>query len=106
MIIPEDEDSITALPPRRRWHLAAVDVTPLRRHRDFRLLFIGRLVSFSGSMISSVAFPYHVYQLGRVLCVIGCALCALALPLFRAYDAGLYHLAPDPRSGSVKREEA
>lgn len=40
--------------------MATVDFTPLRRHRDFRLLSIGRLVSFFGNMITVVAFPrYH-----------------------------------------------
>lgn len=42
---------------------------------------------------------------GGVLCVIGCVLCALALPLFRSYDARLYHLAPDREPGSVMREK-
>jgi MFS family permease len=41
---------------------AAVDVSPLR-HRDFRLLFWGQLVSFLGSQITYVAVPYQVYQL-------------------------------------------
>ncbi|HTA21664.1 MAG TPA: MFS transporter, partial [Polyangia bacterium] len=40
-----------------------LDVSPLRRHRDFRLLFIGQFVSFFGSMITYVAVPYQVYQL-------------------------------------------
>ncbi len=60
-------------PPRARgWlHLATIDITPLRRHRDFRLLFIGRLVSFFGSMISSVAVPYQVYQLTHSVVLVG-----------------------------------
>ncbi len=59
-------------PSRRRWlHVAVVDITPLRRHRDFRLLFIGRLVSFFGSMITVVAFPYQVYQLTHSLLLVG-----------------------------------
>jgi MFS family permease len=59
-------------PPQRRWlHLAAVDITPLRRHRDFRLLFIGRLVSFFGSMITSVAVPYQVYQVTHSVLLVG-----------------------------------
>ena len=70
-MIPETDDSLTQRPPRRWWHLATVDVTPLRRHRDFRLLFIGRLVSFFGSMISSVAFPYQVYQLTHSVLLVG-----------------------------------
>jgi len=70
-MIPETDDSLTQRPPRRWWHLATVDVTPLRRHRDFRLLFIGRFVSFFGSMISSVAFPYQVYQLTHSVLLVG-----------------------------------
>lgn len=71
MMIPEDEDSLTPRPPRRWWHVATVDITPLRRHRDFRLLFIGRFVSFFGSMISSVALPYQVYQLTHNVLIVG-----------------------------------
>jgi MFS family permease len=57
---------------RRKWvHLATLDVTPLRRHRDFRLLFIGRMVSFFGTMITSVAVPYQVYQLSRSVFLVG-----------------------------------
>jgi len=52
-------------------HLATVDITPLRRHRDFRLLFVGRLVSFFGSMISSVALPFQVYQLTHSVFLVG-----------------------------------
>jgi MFS family permease len=40
-----------------------VDVTPLRRHRDYRLLFTGQLVSFFGTMMTSVALPYQAYAL-------------------------------------------
>src|SRR3954470_5402250 len=40
-----------------------LDIAPLRRHRDFRLLFVGQFVSFFGSMITYVAVPYQVYQL-------------------------------------------
>src|SRR5207244_4175064 len=70
-MIPEIDDSVTG-PGRFRWLLAAtVDITPLRRHRDFRLLFIGRLVSFFGSMISGVAFPYQVYQLTHSVLLVG-----------------------------------
>jgi MFS family permease len=40
-----------------------LDLGPLRRQRDFRRLFLGQLVSTFGSMITSVAVPYQVYQL-------------------------------------------
>jgi hypothetical protein len=45
---------------RKLLRLAAIDTAPLRRHRDFRLIFIGQLVSFFGSMITYVALPYQV----------------------------------------------
>jgi MFS family permease len=41
----------------------AIDIGPLRRHREFRLLFAGQLVTFFGSMITYVAVPYQVYRL-------------------------------------------
>jgi MFS family permease len=41
----------------------AIDVTPLRESRDFRLLWIGQAVSFIGSMITTVALPYQVFQI-------------------------------------------
>src|SRR5258706_1808137 len=59
-------------PRKRGWlHLATVDFSPLRRHRDFRLLFVGRLVSFFGSMITVVAVPYQVYQLSHSVLLVG-----------------------------------
>jgi MFS family permease len=51
--------------------MATLDITPLRRHRDFRILFIGRLVSFFGSMITVVAVPYQVYQLTHSVLLVG-----------------------------------
>ena len=70
-MIPEDDASVTGRPAPRWWHAATVDIRPLRRHRDFRLLFIGRFVSFFGSMITSVAFPYQVYQLTHSVFLVG-----------------------------------
>src|ERR1700674_5228514 len=61
-----------SIPPERGWlQLATIDITPLRRHRDFRLLFIGRLVSFFGNMITVVAVPYQVYQLSHSVLLVG-----------------------------------
>src|SRR5215204_4567329 len=48
----------------------AIDLGPLRRHRDFRLLFVGQGVSLAGSMITYVAIPFQVYELtGSTLAV-------------------------------------
>lgn len=52
--------------------LATVDVGPLRRHRDFRLLFAGMGISSVGSMLTYVALPYQAYQLTGSSLVVGC----------------------------------
>ncbi len=39
-----------------------VDITPLRASRDFRLLWAGQAVSFVGTMITTAALPYQVFQ--------------------------------------------
>ncbi len=43
----------------------AIDLTPLRASRDFRLLFIGQFVSAFGSSISYVVLPWQMYQLTK-----------------------------------------
>lgn len=48
-----------------------LDLRPLRRHRNFRLLFIGQMVSFLGSMVSYVAVPYQIYELTRSSVLVG-----------------------------------
>ena len=65
----EGPASPTAL--RRLALLAAVDIGPLRHHRDYRLLYIGRLISFFGSMITFVAVPYQAYALTHSSLVVG-----------------------------------
>jgi MFS family permease len=46
-----------------------LDLTPLRG-REFRLLFLGQLISFFGSMITFVALPFQMYELtGSTLAV-------------------------------------
>jgi MFS family permease len=63
------------------------------------------LGNFEAGIVASI-FNIRVSVVsGGVLCVIGCALCAIALPVFRAYDARLYRPAPEPRPGNVKREK-
>src|SRR5215217_5844328 len=49
----------------------AIDLGPLRRHREFRLLFIGQGVSLAGSMITYVAIPFQVYELTGSSFVVG-----------------------------------
>jgi MFS family permease len=58
-----------------------LDLSPLRRHRDFRLLFVGQFVSFFGSMLTYVAVPYQVYQLTGSSLVVGLLGTAQLVPL-------------------------
>ena len=70
---------MTAL--RRLLRAVAIDTGPLRRHREFRLLYIGQAVSFAGSMITYVAIPYQVYDLTGSTLVVGLLGIAELLPL-------------------------
>ena len=52
-----------------------LDLTPLRG-REYRLLFLGQLVSFLGSMITFVAVPFQMYDLtGSTLAVGALGVC-------------------------------
>ncbi len=66
--------------------MATLDTGPLRRHRDFRLLFAGQGVTFLGSMVTYVALPYQAYQLSGSSLVVGllgiAELCPLLLTAF------------------------
>jgi MFS family permease len=78
--------------------LATIDVGPLRRHRDFRLLFAGQAVSFFGSMVTYVAIPYQVFQLtGSSLLVGLLGLAELAPLLVTALVGGALADAVDRR---------
>lgn len=55
----------------RLLRVAALDLGPLRRHRDFRLLYAGRLVSSFGNMITGVAIPYQAYVITRSPLAVG-----------------------------------
>jgi MFS family permease len=51
-----------APPKGRRWRAFVVDIEPLRTSREFRLLWIGRAISFLGSRVTAVALPFQIYQ--------------------------------------------
>src|SRR5437762_12854653 len=48
-----------------------LDITPLRKYRDFRLLYTGQLVSLFGSMVTYVAVPVQVYNLTQSSFIVG-----------------------------------
>jgi MFS family permease len=83
---------------RRLVSLAAIDLGPLRRHREYRLLWIGLAVSFFGSEISFVAVPYQTYKLTGSTAVVGLlALVALVPLLLAAIVGGAFADAVDRR---------
>ena len=74
---------------RRTLGRAVVDIGPLRRHRDFRLLFGARNISLFGSGITYVAIPYQVYQLSGSTLLVGLlGIVELAPLLFTALVGG------------------
>jgi MFS family permease len=58
-----------------------VDPAPLRESRDFRLLFVGQLVSTIGSQLTVVAIPFQVYAQTRSSFQVGAISVAQLIPL-------------------------
>ena len=48
-----------------------LDLTPLRRHKDYRWLFTGQFVSALGSFLTYVALPVQIYQLTGSSLIVG-----------------------------------
>ncbi|HEY3498013.1 MAG TPA: MFS transporter, partial [Polyangiaceae bacterium] len=61
-----------------------LDLSPLRKHRDYRLLYLGQVLSFVGSMLTYVAVPYQVFQLTRSSLWVGLLGTAQLIPLLVA----------------------
>jgi MFS family permease len=59
----------------------AVDVTPLREHRDFRRLWVGQTISFLGGEVTYVALPYQVYALTHSTLALGLYALTSLVPL-------------------------
>ena len=58
-----------------------MDLRPLRRHRDFRLLFAAQFISFLGGMVTYVALPFQMYSLTKSSLAVGLLGLAELLPL-------------------------
>jgi MFS family permease len=58
-----------------------IDLTPVRRSRDFRRLVFGELVSVLGTQLTTVAVPFQVYQLTRSSLDVGLVSLAQLIPL-------------------------
>jgi MFS family permease len=75
-----------------------VDTTPLRESRDFRLLFIGQLISVIGTQLTVVAIPYQVYSMTHSTLQVGAISLAQLFPfLAGALSAGPVGDAVDKR---------
>jgi len=70
-----------AAQPSRPARRLLIDLTPLRRSRDFRRLVSGELVSVLGTQLTTVAVPYQVYQLTRSSLVVGLVSITQLFPL-------------------------
>jgi len=66
----------------------ALDITPLRASRDYRLLFTGQFVSRFGSALSYVVLPWQMYQLTRSTFAVGMLGVAEFVPMFLAAFVG------------------
>jgi MFS family permease len=60
----------------------ALDVTPLRESREFRLLYAGQAVSLFGSMMTFVALPWQTYRLTGSTLMSGLLGVAEFVPIF------------------------
>ncbi len=60
---------------------AFIDLTPLSKHRDFRWLFAGQLVSALGTFLTYVALPVQIYALTKSSAIVGLLGTAQLVPL-------------------------
>jgi MFS family permease len=68
-----------------------LDLSVLKRNRRFRLLFSGQFVSFFGTMITSVALPFQIYQLTHSTLMVGLISLFQLIPLlFTALIGGVF----------------
>jgi MFS family permease len=68
-------------PARSRLRALAVDTGPLRRHRDFRLLWFGELISETGNRVTVVAVFVQVFALTHSAAAVGLVGLAQLVPL-------------------------
>ncbi len=66
----------------------AIDVSPLREGRDFRLLFTGRFASMAGNAVATTAANWQVYALTRSSLAVGALTLADGIGMFAGLIAG------------------
>ncbi len=60
----------------------AVDITPLKISRDYRLLFFGQLISFFGTMMTFIVVPVQMFSLTGSSLQVGLLGVAEFVPMF------------------------
>ena len=58
-----------------------LNLSLLKRNRDYGLLYSGQFISFIGTMITGVALPYQVYQLTQSILMVGLLSLVQLIPL-------------------------
>lgn len=93
-----DADAQAGIRWMRVMRLAALDLGPLRRHRNFRLLSAGHVVSFFGSMVTDVAVAFQVYDITHSTVLVGLLAGVDLLPMLAlGLAGGLFADARDRR---------
>ncbi|MFV0389720.1 MAG: MFS transporter [Pyrinomonadaceae bacterium] len=59
----------------------ALDISPLKASRDYRLLFTGQLISFFGSMMTFIVVPWQMYRLTNSNAMVGYLYLAEFVPM-------------------------
>ncbi len=72
---------------RARLRRLIVDVEPLRRDRDFRMLWIGQVVSGLGRQVTTIVLPYQLYVLTGTPLAIGALALVQVVPIM-AFSLG------------------
>lgn len=68
-----------------------IDISLLKTNRDYSLLYTGQFISFIGTMITSVALPWQIYQLTHSSFMVGLLSLVQLLPLlFTALLGGVF----------------
>lgn len=58
-----------------------LNISPLTKNKQYRLLYFGQLISFFGNMLTSVAIPYQIYELTKSSFMVGLLSSVQLVPL-------------------------
>lgn len=82
-----------------------IDLSPLKKNRDFRYLYFGQFISFFGTMMSMVALPYQIYQQTHSTFAVGLLGVAQFIPLLlTAFIGGALADVMDRRKLLIRAE--